>query len=246
MPATAPVVAKTNMALTVASNWRLGSDVNPGYFDVSDLDQIKTRFSMSTIFRLRWQLPDPNKDQIYNLLHSITLGWQHKSSKIHIEQLAQILHGELHVTSRFTDHRGCVHRNTQPLLGGLGNVGQWFQIKYSGQLENNMFCTTSDVYNHDTNTRVQQCNYCTAVDPKNFEFYTWDTSCVPCDYEMFGVPRNHVMVNGYTLQPDVATFDIQQVHGSIGNADNSWYCTDYTKQEQSKVNYRYSNTDCKK
>jgi len=223
----------------IFSNWRLGSNRDPGWFDVGDLDNIKTEFSMSTVFRLRWQLPASTKDQIYNLLHSITMGWRHKTSKIHIEQLAQILHGELHITSRFTDHAGCVHRNTQPLPGGLCNVGQWFRLEYSGKLESGVFSTTAEIYNHDTNTFVQQCKYQAAVDSKNFEFCSWSTNRVTCNHEQFGAPADHIIVHGNTNDHNVALFDIQQVCGSIGNVGILYRAE--LVEHRSDVNCRYNN-----
>jgi hypothetical protein len=242
MPATAHVDATTDMSLAVASNWRLGSDRDPGWFDVGDLDNINTEFSMSTVFKLNWQSVDPTKDQIHNLLHSITLGWSNKTSKIHIEQLAQILHGELHITSRFSDHAGRVHRNTQPLPGGLMNIGKWLRLDYSGFLENNIFSTVAEICNYNTGASVQQCSYKAAVNSTDFNFYTWNSNRVTCNYEQFGVPCNHVMIHGHTTSPDVAQFDIQQVRGSIGNTANIWYCAGPAKQ-QTAVKYRYSNAN---
>jgi len=241
MLVTAPVVVITDMT-KVNANWILGSYTNPGYFDLDNLDKLKTEFSTSTVFKLRWQLPDPAKDRIYNLLHSITMGWQHKTSKIHIEHLAQILHGELHITSRFTDHSGGVHRNTQPLPGGLNNIGQWFRLEYSGKLENGVFSTTADVYNYNTDIHVQQCKYQAAVDPKNFEFYAWENNSVECVHELFGVPCNHIMIHGHTAIPATA-FEIQQVRGSIGDT-GVWYCVGSTEQDHN-VRYRH-NTDIQK
>jgi hypothetical protein len=224
----------------IFSNWRLGSYRDPGWFDASDLHNLKTEFSLSTVFKLCWQSVDPTKDRIYNLLHGITLGWHHKTSKIHIEQLAQILHGELHITSRFSDHAGRVHRNTQPLPGGLNNIGQWLRLDYSGKLENDIFSTTAEIYNHDTNTFVQQCKYQAAVDPTNFKFYTWNTDRVMCDHEQFGVPSDHIIVHGNTNDYNVALFDIQQVCSSIGDV-GVLYCADLA-EHLSDVKHRYNNT----
>jgi len=236
MPATASVDVIANMT-TVNTNWRLGSDNNPGCFNIGDIDKLKTEFSKSTVFKLCWNLPDPTKDRIYNLLHSVTVGWQHKTSKIHIEHLAQILRGELHVTSRFSDHAGRVHRNTQPLPGGLNNIGQWFRLEYSGLLENNIFSTTAEIYNYNTNTLVQQCKYCAVVDPKNFEFYAWNGNSVDCVHESFGVPCDHVMIHGHTADP-AAAFEIKEVSGSIGGT-GVWYCVGSAEQDHN-VRYRHN------
>lgn len=236
MPATIPVDVIADMT-TVNTNWILGSHTNPGYFDLNNLDNLKTEFSMSTVFKLCWNLPDPAQDQIYNLLHSITIGWQHKTSKIHIEHLAQILQGELHITSRFSDHTGRVHRNTQPLPGGLNNMGQWFRLEYSGLLENNIFSATAEIYNYDSDTLVQQCKYHATVDPKNFEFYAWENNSVECVHELFGVPCDHVIIHGHTASAATA-FEIQQVRGSIGDT-GVWYCVGSTEQDHN-VRYRHN------
>lgn len=222
----------------IFSNWRLGSDANPGCVDIGDIDKLKTEFSMSTVFKLCWNLPNPAQDQIYNLLHSITMGWQHKKSKIHIEHLAQILQGELHITSRFSDHTGRVHRNTQPLPGRLTNIGQWVRLEYSGLVENNSFYTTAEIYNYNTNTLVQQCKYNASVDPKNLECYAWSSNSVDCKHEQFGVPSDHVMVHGHTTN-STAAFEIGQVCGSIGGT-GLWYSAGQAEQS-SDAKYKYNN-----
>ena len=208
-------------ALSTSASWRLGPDADPGWFDVSAADIQPAQWIMCTVFRLRW---DPSifwQEGIHNLLHSISVGRQDRSSKIHLEQIAQILHGELHVTCRIQDSAGRVHRHTVALPGTKEHYNnRWMLLIYTANGCTADPCqvrTCNVLYDLDTWQMLQSLIYTGSVAcARDVDFGSWPHQRVICDHEQHNRSRDHVVVHGNTRDPVSSQFELRHVWGSLG------------------------------
>jgi hypothetical protein len=208
-------------ALSTSASWRLGPDADPGWFDVSAADIQPAQWIMCTVFRLRW---DPSifwQEGIHNLLHSISVGRQDRSSKIHLEQIVQILHGELHITCRIQDSTRRVHRNTVALPGIKESYNnRWMLLIYTANGSTVDPCevrTCNVLYDYDTGQLLQNLTYTGSVAcVQDVDFGSWQHQRVICDHEQHQQARDHVMVCGYTRDPVSSQFELRRVWGSLG------------------------------
>jgi len=208
-------------ALITSGAWRLGSDEDPGWFDLSHADIQPAQWIMCTVFRLRWLPCIFQKEGIHNCLHSITVGRQNQSSKIHLEQIAQILHGQLHITCRIQDSAGQVHRHTVALPGDQEHYNnRWMLLIYTGNGANADPCrvrTANVLYDLDTGQLLQSLTYTGSVSSaRDIDFGSWQHLCVICDHEQLHQARDHVMVHGNTRDPVSAQFELSRIWGSLG------------------------------
>jgi hypothetical protein len=206
----------------MCANWRLGPDDDPGLFDTSACDCTSKEFVLATVFSLHWHLLTDAPDGIHNLLHAVTMGRADRAHKTHLEQLAQILGGQLHVTCRSIDSTGLVSRNTVALPGSWQHYqGIKMLLIYRGRLyqETGWHLWTQNVlYDLDNSTMLQHLEHIAVVqDVMDFDFVTWPAHRVICDHEQFRVPRNHVMIHGnHVQQPKAHTpFELLSVWGSL-------------------------------
>jgi hypothetical protein len=205
------------------SNWRLGPDDNPGWFNTSDAEWLPGKFAIATVFKLHWDLSQPMSDGIYNLLHAVTIGHLGRAGKTHIEQLAQILHGDLHITCRFQDSTGQVHRHTVALPGSKNQyLGRTMLLLYTSNCNHDdptMLYTTNVLYDFDTLNQIQcvPYNFCLQhTDDVNFA--SWPGHRVICDHEHNHVPKNHVNIHGHCNQhnDELTSFELFRIWGSLG------------------------------
>lgn len=206
--------------------WRLGLHTDPGWFDTSG-SLVPGRFVLATVFRLHWQLPEQPPDGIYNMLHAVTMGHANRHSKTHLEQLVQILHGDLHITCRITDSSGAVQRNTV----ALPDSWQSYQHRdmlliYTSDIDANdatMLDTNNVLYDLHSLEQLQCLPHRVCI-PLNtdIDFASWPAYRVICDHEQHHVPRDHVIVHGScNVLPNVCTsFEILRVWGSLGQTLN--------------------------
>lgn len=242
------------------SSWRLGPFDDPGWFDIRDHGKLSTKFVMLTIFRLDWTDVDPQQDGIFNRLHSITIGSQNRKSKIHIENIAQLIRGQLHITSRFCDHAGMIHRNTQPLAGEPYHyMHRWMTLCYTGSFAQSILTTCSVLRDHDSNEQYQCNQYDQRCAESEVELQPGVLDRVVCDDEIQHVPRDHVSVGGATMLSTRA-FSLRQIWGCLGqtfdptttaNAASimqeswpeiiggcrAWYCCDVSKRCAADTRY---------
>jgi len=202
--------------IPVVKSWRLGTDLDPGWFDISDLLQLDTGFFMGTVFQLQWRLDDLKQDAIHDILHGITLGWRHQRTKIHIEHIAQILGGKPHITARITDLGGRVHRTTQPLPED-NILTHRLLLLYSGRYQKGILSTSSLLKDLDSGNTVQINTYQNKIAADQIEFARWPGSTVICDHEQHGMPCDHVMVGGHARCAMQTPFRVFGVCGMIGH-----------------------------
>lgn len=205
------------------ANWRLGPDADTGWFDTRGSQWITGKFVLATVFKLHWRLDPGAADGIYNLLHAVTMGRACSPGKTHLEQLAQILHGDLHITCRITDSFGLVQRNTVALPGSWQRYqGRAMLLIYTGDpgIQNpTLVQTTNTLYDLASMDQLQSLQYCAQIrSSKDLDFASWPTHRVVCDYEQNNVPRDHVMVHGNCHHDTSAQtpFELLSVWGSLG------------------------------
>jgi len=199
----------------------LGPDEEPGWFDLSDAVIQPAQWIMCTVFRLRWDPSIFQQEGIHNCLHSISVGRQDRSSKIHLEQIAQILHGQLHITCRVQDSAGKVHRHTMALPGINENYNnRWMLLIYTGNGSNTDPCrvrTSNVLYDLDTRQLLQSLTYTGSVScARDVDFGSWQHLRVICDHEQLHQARDHVMVHGNTRDPVSAQFELSRIWASLG------------------------------
>lgn len=202
--------------------WRLGPYTDPGRFDTSAAASVPGHFVVATVFRLHWQLRPGAPDRIYNVLHAVTMGRAHNAHKTHVEQLAQILHGRLHVTCRIQDSTGRVQRNTVALPGcWQGYQDRVFLLMYTANVLSQdpvILHTRSVLYDVDSWALLQDLPHTVLIEhAADVDFVSWPGHTVICDHEQFRVPRDHVIVHGHCDQQHVpdAPFALHRVWGSL-------------------------------
>jgi hypothetical protein len=210
-------------AMITSGSWRLGPDADPGWFDVSAADIQPAQWIMCTVFRLRWAASTFQQEGIHNCLHAISVGRQNRSSKIHLEQIVQILHGEPHVTCRIQDSAGRVHRHTVALPGPKESYNnRWMLLIYTANgstVNARQVQTCSVLYDLDTGQLLQSLTYTGSVAcVQDVDFGSWPHERVICDHEQDQQARDHVMVHGNTRDPVSAQFELKRVWGSLGCA----------------------------
>jgi hypothetical protein len=203
--------------------WRLGPDHDPGWFNTGDAEWLPGKFVMATVFKLHWDLTNPMPDGIYNTLHAVTIGHANRPGKTHIEQLAQILHGDLHITCRLQDSTSQVHRHTIALSGSKNQyINRTMLLLYTldyNHHDPSMLKTMNVLYDFDTLDQLQ----CV---PHNFRlqhaedvnFTSWSDHKVICDHEHNHVPRDHVIIHGHCDQHNsrLMPFELFRVWSSLG------------------------------
>lgn len=211
------------MSLTIGSgrcpNWRLGPDADPGQFDTSATASVPGQFVVATVFRLHWQLQPGAPDSIYNVLHAVTMGRSGHAHKIHVEQLAQILQGDLHVTCRITDRTGRVQRNTVALPGTWQDYqDRDLLLIYTANAVSQdpvILHTRNVLYDLDNWLLLQDLPHTVELQhPADVNFASWPNNTVICDHEQRGIRRDHVMIHGFCLQHDTP-FELHRVWGSL-------------------------------
>ena len=207
--------------------WRLGPDHDPSWFNTGNVEWAPGKFVIATVFKLHWDLSDSIPDGIYNMLHAVTMGRANRSSKIHIEQLAQILHGGLHITCRFQDSTGQVHRHTVALPGSKNQyIGRTMLLLYTSDCNYHyptMLSTLNVLYDFDTMTQIQCVPYNVNLQhADDVNFTSWPDCKVICDHEHNRAPRNHVIVHGSCNQHDSrhTSFELFRIWGSLGHTLN--------------------------
>jgi hypothetical protein len=198
--------------------WRLGSPDEPGWFDISGCEKLETKWAMITLFRLDWTDFDLQQDAFINMLHSITIGSQTRKSKIHLENFAQILHGGLHITSRFCDHSGIHHRHTRPMPGNPYDfLGRWMVLCYTGRVVGSRLITCSILYDYESRRRLQR-NYYTyqPFEQNHTTFGYMPKDRIICAPETMNIPSDHVNVGGRTLQKKNRGFCVQRIWACLG------------------------------
>ena len=202
--------------------WRLGPHTDPGHFDTSAAASPPGQFVMATVFRLHWQLQSGAPDNIYNMLHAVTMGRIGHAHKTHVEQMVQILHGDLHVTCRIMDSTGQVHRNTVALPGSWRHYqDRALLLIYTAAAVSQdpiILHTRSVLYDVDSWDLLQDLPHTVKiVHAADVDFVSWPDHTVICDHDQFQMSRDHVMVHGHCNQQHVldASFELQRVWGSL-------------------------------
>jgi hypothetical protein len=205
------------------SNWRLGPEHDPGWFNIRDAEWLPGKFAIATVFKLHWDLSHPMSDGIYNVLHSVTIGHLGQDGKTHIEQLAQILHGDLHITCRFQDSTSQVHRHTIALPGSKNQyLGRTMLLLYTLDYNSHdptILNTMNVLYDFDTLDQIQCVPYNFRLQhAEEVNFTSWPDHKVICDHEHNHVPRDHVHIHGHCNQHNSKTtsFELFRVWGSLG------------------------------
>jgi len=205
--------------------WRLGPHTDPGQFDTSTASSVPGHFVLATVFRLHWQLQPGAADSIYNMLHAVTIGRSGHAHKTHLEQLAQILHGDLHVTCRIQLNTGEIRRNTVALPGSWQDYqDRALLLIYTATAVSQdpvILHTRSVLYDIDRWNLLQDLPHTVRVEhPADVDFVCWPAHSVICDHEQSSVPRDHVVVHGHCHQHHMldASFELQRVWGSLDQA----------------------------
>jgi len=206
----------------MCANWRLGPDADPGWFDTSGSHCMPGNFVIATVFKLVWRLDPHTPDGIYNVLHAVTMGRANTAVKTHLEQLAQILHGDLHITCRITDSTGRVQRHTVALPGSWQRYqDRDMLLIYTGQTsESNptLVQTTTILYDVASTDVLQKLSYQLSIPSReDLDFVSWPAHRVICDHEQNQVPRDHVIVHGHchSCQHANTPFELISVWGSL-------------------------------
>lgn len=180
---------------------------------------------MATVFKLCWRLVSDAPDRIYNVLHAVTMGRADNTSKTHLEQLAQILYGDLHITCRIIDSFGVAHRHTMALPGSWQHYqDRAMLLIYTGDVIQNdpaVVQTTSMLYDLANKHLLQQLTHSVVLrSSQDLDFASWPQHRVICDHEQNHVPRDHVMVHGHgDLQQHSSTsFELISIWSSLGHA----------------------------
>lgn len=204
------------------ANWRLGPDTDPGWFDTNGTAERHGNFIIATMFCLRWQLPNHTPDGIFNILHAVSLGRAARTGKTHLEQLAQILHGRLHITCRITDSTNEVQRNTVALSGSWQQYqDRTMLLIYTGSVDAqdpHKIQTHNLLYDPSNLDVLQHVTSMTKIESRiDVDFTTWKGHRVICDHEQYHRPRDHVIVHGNWLPSPVAhtPFAINRIWGSL-------------------------------
>jgi hypothetical protein len=207
----------------MCANWRLGPDADPGWFDTSGSHCMPGNFVIATVFKLHWHLHPHPPDGIYNVLHAVTMGRAGITGKTHLEQLAQILQGDLHITCRITDSTSRVQRRTVALPGSWQRYqDRAMLLIYTGQTSEanpTLVQTTTILYDVASTYVLQKLSYQLSISSsKDLDFVSWPAHRVICDHEQNQVPRDHVIVHGHchSRQHANTPFELISVWGSLG------------------------------
>jgi hypothetical protein len=203
--------------------WRLGPDHNPGWFNTGNAEWSPGKFVIATVFKLHWDLSHPISDGIYNMLHAVTIGHAGRPGKTHLEQLAQILHGDLHITCRLQDSTNQVYRHTVALPGSKNQyLDRTMLLLYTSNYNHHdptMMCTMNVLYDFDTLEQIQCVTHAVRVQhAEDIKFTPWPDHRVICDHEHNYVPRDHVIIHGGCNQHNAEPkpFELFRVWGSLG------------------------------
>jgi len=202
-------------------NWRLGSDTEPGWFNLEDQETQHGQWFMSTVFRLKWDPCTFKQEGIHNCLHAVTVGRKGRAGKIHLENLAQILHGGLHITCRIQDSAGRIERHTMPLPEDKEYYNHrrlllLYASTGSGP-EKQRAKTHSVLYDCDTLKLLQNLAWTAPVAcAEDLDFGSWPQQRVICDFEQNHRACDHVMVHGHAGDSASAQFELDRVWGTLG------------------------------
>lgn len=203
------------------ATWRLGPGVDPGWFETGQ-PSTPGKFALATVFRLHWQSPSMPQDGIYHMVHAVTMGRASRPGKTHLEQMVQILHGDLHITCRM-DICGVVSRNTVPLPGtwNLYNDRTMLLI-YTADIDSEnpeILNATHVLYDFHSLEQLQCVDHMTQTPSTTYmDFTSWPDYRVTCDHEQDHVPSNHLFVHGHCCEnfPVDLSFELFRLWGSLG------------------------------
>ena len=205
-------------------SWKLGPYDNPGFFDITDIrGNVPGEFAIASIFRLDWNTNQSHDDGIYNNLHSVTIGRTNQAGKTHLEQLAQILHGQLHITCRMQLPDNRIYRNTVAVPGDIKIfIDRWFLLVYTGHTlsDNPLYCykTQAVLYDCETLDILQNLEetFTTKYSLSDI-FGEWSSTKIVCDHEFMHVPRDHFLVHGSVMTEKPLFYHLSRIWGSFGN-----------------------------